>query len=169
MTMRDLFSPVEWSILVSLPARVIASAVLVEPATEIASLVEEAAGLTELARGAGERPDCRLVQEVFAACREASDDETPALELSQQGVENLIPETLLLSGQVAELLARTVEPDEAGAFSSWLLDAAESSCAAARTGGILGIGGPRISDAEAQFLAALDSALRGTPSDEPAS
>ena len=166
MTIKDLFSPVQWSVLTGLPERIIASAVTVEPVTGIGSLLEEVAGLTELSQGAMERPESELVQAVFAAYKEDGAGEARTLELSQQGIENLVPETLTMAQQVAELLARTVEPDEALAFASWLRDAAESTCAAARSGGILGIGGPRISDLEAVFLANLDAALRGVSTSE---
>lgn len=159
MSIKDLFSPIEWSILTGLPERIIASAVTVDPASGFGSLLEEVAGLTELSQGAMERADSELVSAAFAAYKEDGAGEARTLELSQQGIENLVPETLVMARQVAELLSRTVEADEAAAFTSWLCDAAESACAAARTGGILGFGGHRISDAEAEFLTGLETAF----------
>ncbi len=163
MTIKDAFSPIEWSILAGLPERIIASAVTVEPVDGFGSLLEEVAGLTELSQGAMERPDSELVQAVFAAYKEDGAGESRTLELSQQGVENLIPETLNMAAQVAELLGTRVTSDEAQAYSSWLRSAAQSACSAARSGGILGIGGRRISDREATFLTDLEAAFRLPP------
>lgn len=159
MAYSDLFSPVEWSVLSGLPERIIASAITADPVTGLSSLLEEVAGLTQLSQGAMQRPDSQLVQAVFAAYKEHGEGEARTLEMSQQGIENLIPETLEMAAQVSELLARSVEPEEAAAFVSWLREAAESVCTAARTGGILGIGGQVISDSEAEFLDALDAAF----------
>lgn len=166
MSIKDSFSPVEWSILTGLPERIIASAVTVDPASGFGSLLEEVAGLTELSQGAMERADSALVSAVFSAYKEDGGGEARTLELSQQGIENLVPETLVMARQVAELLSTTVDADEAIAFTSWLSDAAESACAAARTGGILGFGGQRISDKEFEFLAGLEAAFSAAVSPE---
>jgi len=159
MPIADRFSPVEWSVLSGLPERVVASAIIADPVTGLSSLLEEVAGLTQLSQGAMERPDSELVQAVFAAYKANGEGEAQTLELSQQGVENLIPETLQMAAQVGELLAHSVDFVEAEAFVSWLRDAAEAVVTAARSGGILGIGGKTISDAEAEFLQALDAAF----------
>ncbi len=159
MQFSDVFSPVEWSVLSGLPERVIASAITSDPVTGLSALLEEVAGLTQLSQGAMERPESELVQSVFAAYKDEGAGEARTLELSQHAIENLIPETLEMAAQVSGLLARSVEPDEAAAFVSWLREAAASVCSAARSGGILGIGGKVISDSEAEFLAALDAAF----------
>ncbi|MGD9714178.1 MAG: hypothetical protein AB7V46_19275 [Thermomicrobiales bacterium] len=159
MTISSHFSAVEWSVLCELPQRVVASAINADPMAGIGSIIEEVAGLTQLSQGAMERPESELVQAVFAEYKRDGKGEARTLELSQQAIENLIPETLQMVAQVSDLLARSVEPAEAAAFVSWLREAAESTCGAARSGGILGIGGKRISEAESVFLAALESAF----------
>lgn len=151
-----------------LPERVVASAITVDPDTGLGLLLEEVAGLTQLSQGAMERPDSQLVQAVFAEYKAEGEGEARSLQLSQQGIENLVPETLQMARQVAEMLATRCAPTEVAAFTSWLLDAAESACSAAGTGGILGIGGKKISDAEAEFLVELGEAFGTVNAEERA-
>jgi len=160
MTIKDSFSAVEWAILTELPVRAVACAITVDPGSGIGAIIEEVTGLTQLSQGAMQRPESELVQAVFAEYKENGEGEAKTLELSQQGVANLIPETLILARQVALLLTTRVEETEAEAFKGWLLETAEAVCASAKTGGgILGIGGQRVSDAEAEFLNNLDAAF----------
>jgi hypothetical protein len=160
MAIKEAFSAVEWTILTELPIRVVASAITSDPATGLGSIIEEVTGLTQLSQGALQRPESELVQAVFAEYKENGDGEARTLELSQQGVENLIPETFLRARDAAHILVSRVSEEEALAFKEWLLETAESVCAAAKTGGgILGIGGKHISDIEAEFLSNLEASL----------
>jgi hypothetical protein len=160
MTFIDEFSPVEWSVLTDIPVRVIACAITADPSSGVGAILEEVTGLTQLAHGAMQRPESELVQAVFASFKENGAGEERTLLLSQQAIDNLLPETILLARDVATLLAGRIDTDEALAYTSWLLETAESVCAAAKSGGgILGIGGKRISDAEQQFLRELEAAL----------
>ena len=87
------------------------------------------------------RPQSELVRAVFAEYKANGDGEERTLQLSQQAIENLIPETLQLAARVSALLSEKVTPDEAQAYFSWLEETAESVCEAAKSGGgILGIG-----------------------------
>ncbi len=161
MAIEDRFSPVEWSVLAMLPERIIASAIMADPpADSLDSIREGVSGLSELTLGASQRQHSELVQEVFAAYLATSASGADQSKLSQHGIDNFIPETLSLARQVAELLDKTVDDRESDAFVSWLLDAAESTCAAAHEGAKLGFGGSRISPREEAFLAQLSSALR---------
>ena len=56
-------------------------------------------------------------------------------------------------------LAATVSRADADAYRRWLIDIAVTVCAAARTGGLFGLGGDRISTSEARFLDDLSQAL----------
>ena len=159
MTISNSFSAVEWGILCELPQRIVASAVTVDPLSGIGALLEEVAGLTQLSQGAKERPESELVQAVFAEYKDEGEGEAQTLELSRLGIENFVPETLQMAVQVGEMLPERVDSFEASAYFSWLRETAESVCVAARSGGILGIGGKRISDLESEFLDALDAAF----------
>jgi hypothetical protein len=159
MGIKDAFSAVEWAILTDLPERIVASAITADPISGLGAILEEVAGLTQLSHGAMRRPESSLVQEVFAEYKEGGEGEARTLELSQQGIEQLVPETVELAARVAELLAERVPPEESAAYAAWLRETAESVCGAARSGGILGIGGRRVSEEEEAFLAQLDAAF----------
>lgn len=171
MTIKEDFSAVEWTILTELPVRVVASAISSDPATGLGSIIEEVTGLTQLSQGALARPESELVQTVFAEYKENGDGEAKTLELSQQGIENLIPETFQRAQDAAQILSARAHVEEALAYKSWLLETATSVCAAAKTGGgILGIGGKHVSDVEAEFLSTLEASLAfdpESPSDQP--
>src|SRR5688572_19690206 len=104
MAIKEAFSAVEWTILTELPIRVVASAITSDPATGLGSIIEEVTGLTQLSQGALQRPESELVQAVFAEYKENGDGEARTLELSQQGVENLIPETFLRARDATHIL-----------------------------------------------------------------
>ncbi|HEY8447761.1 MAG TPA: hypothetical protein VIL01_11715 [Thermomicrobiales bacterium] len=159
MTSRDDFTPVEWALLTELPVRIVAASVQAEPTGEISTIKELVTGLTSLSEGAAVSRDNALLQAVFDAYKQDGLGEQQALELSEQGIARLIPDTIERCRQVSEILAAKAEPDEAEEFKRWLYSTAERIASAASTGGFLGIGGQRISDAEADFLAQLAEAL----------
>jgi hypothetical protein len=178
MVSAEDFSSVEWAIVTELPVRVVAAAMAVEPSSGLGAILEEITGITQLSQGATQRPDSKLVQEVFAGYKADGAGEEQALQMSQQWVENLVPETLVRARQVTELLSGRVDDSELDAFRDWLLETAAAICASAKSGGtILGIGGKRISDAEEAFLHDLEAALTplagkvepesGTPATQP--
>lgn len=57
------------------------------------------------------------------------------------------------------ILAVEADPDEATAIRTWLLGAARAVAAAAKDGGVLGIGGTQISDWEKETIRAIADAL----------
>jgi hypothetical protein len=61
---------------------------------------------------------------------------------------------------VADVLEDRCAPGEGRAFKAWLLHLGEVVAEAAREGGVLGIGGARVSDDERAMLDALARALR---------
>lgn len=162
----DRFSPVEWSVLTELPVRIVASAVTVDESSSLGVLLEQVTGLTQLSNGAMQRPDSKLVQAIFEQYKDEGQGETNTLELSEQWVENLVPETLERARQAAEILATRVSNEEALDYKSWLLETAEAVCAASKTGGFLGIGGTRVTESEEQFLRDLSAAFGIDPPEE---
>jgi hypothetical protein len=59
----------------------------------------------------------------------------------------------------AALLAARADPADSAAYRQWLQSIAARVCEAARSGGLLGIGGELLSDAERQLLDDLGGAL----------
>lgn len=155
----DVFTPAEWTLLAELPVRVVAAAVAVEPAGEIGTIKELIAGLTGLASGAMASRDNSLIQVVFEIYKHEGQGEQRLLELSDHGTEHLVPETLERCQQASAILARAADPSEAEDFKKWLYGIAVEVVSAAKSGGFLGLGGRRITEAEAEFLDRLAEAL----------
>jgi hypothetical protein len=168
MSARDDFSPVEWAILTELPIRVLAAAFRADESSGLGSILEQATGLAQLSQGANQYGASGLVQEVFAQYKAEGEGESKALELSEQWVDQLEPETFVRARQASEILKAKAQPEDALAYKLWLLETAEAVCAAAKTGGFLGIGGERISEQEKAFLDALALAFEipATPETE---
>ncbi len=166
MATQSDFSPVEWTILTELPVRVVAAAVTADPASALGSILEQVTGLSQLANGAAKRRDSELVTAIFADYKSRGEGEERTLQLSDQWVDDLLPETILRARQAGQILAKHHFDAEAEAFSSWLYETAEAVCIAAKTGGVLGIGGKRISDSEAAFLRDLKAAFAPEPKDQ---
>jgi len=153
------FSPVEWTVLTELPIRVLASAMRADESGELGLLMQQATGLTELSSRANEYSSSDLVQRIFEHYKSHGDGEAQTLQLSEQWIERLLPDTILRARQATEILAAKADIDDAGAYKLWLLETAAAVCAAARTGGFLGIGGERISEKEQAYLDELAAAF----------
>ena len=62
----------------------------------------------------------------------------------------------------ALVLDARAHPDDAAAYRGWVESIAQRVCGAAKSGGVLGVGGVTHSVAEQKFLADLAEALRNT-------
>lgn len=153
------FSPVEWTILTELPIRVLAASMRADESGELGLLMQQATGLTELSSRANEYSASELVQRVFEHYKSQGDGEAQTLQLSEQWIERLMPDTIERARQATTILAERVDTKEADAYKLWLLETAAAVCAAARTGGFLGFGGERISEKEQAYLDELASAF----------
>ncbi|HEX5741232.1 MAG TPA: hypothetical protein VFY17_06725, partial [Pilimelia sp.] len=56
------------------------------------------------------------------------------------------------------LLGDRLDPGERGAYGHWLVEIADAVVGATRSGGLLGMGGERVTDAERRFRDALAAA-----------
>lgn len=78
-------------------------------------------------------------------------------------VEDLRGRGLQRLRDAVALLEQKAEPAEVDAYRSFVLDLAQRVAAAHKSGGVLGIGGERVSDAERAAIAALAAALGTDP------
>jgi hypothetical protein len=153
------YSPVEWTILTELPIRVLAASMRADESGDFGLLMQQATGLAELSSKANEYASSPLVQRVFEHYKSDGDGEAQTLQLSEQWIERLLPDTLQRARQVSEILDGKASDEDAAAYKLWLLETAAAVCAAARTGGFLGFGGERISEKEQAFLDDLADAF----------
>lgn len=159
MTDTAPYSSVEWSILTELPIRVLAASMRADDTSELGLLMQQATGLTELSSRANEYSSSELVQKVFDHYKSDGDGEAQTLQLSEQWIDRLLPDTIQRAGQAAEILDAKASSEDAAAYKLWLHETASAVCAASKKGGFLGFGGERITEKEQAFLDALAEAF----------
>ena len=76
--------------------------------------------------------------------------------LNTQNAKEMARDTLK---QAAALISQKATPEEAAAYKDWLKDIAKHSAEAATEGGLFGIGGVQVSEAEKTALSEIDSLL----------
>jgi hypothetical protein len=151
------FAPDERALLIHLPARVMIAATSAEADTPRRTVAEGIAGLDAIA--AGRSSDSDLVRSIVTAIYAEADEEPPTAEEFTDRPAGLA-EVLSACRTASALLSKRADPADAAAYRQWLETIAARVCAASRSGGVLGLGGERVSAAEKKFLADLGAALR---------
>jgi hypothetical protein len=150
------FQPEEWELLIRLPAQVMIAATSAEADSARRTVAEGLAGLDAIA--AGRAFDSDLVRAVVAAIYAEQDMEAPAAQEFADRPEG-IAEVLGNCRMAAGVLSGRADPADSAAYRQWLQSIAARVCEAARTGGVLGLGGDVLSTAEREFLDDLAIAL----------
>ncbi|WP_329109199.1 hypothetical protein OG792_10830 [Micromonospora sp. NBC_01699] len=154
------FSDEEWGLLVGLPQAVLSAASAAESNGARRTRSENAAGLEAIS--AGRESASPLVAAVAGEVINRAGDpengeELPVIEPSDP--QALISDVLLRAKSVVTLLGNKVHEGEVGAYEHWLVEIADQVVSAAPSGGILGIGGEAVSDAERRFRDRLAEVL----------
>ncbi|MEO3747815.1 hypothetical protein [Plantactinospora sp. B5E13] len=146
------FTDDEWGLLVGLPQSVLTAASAAESDGSRRTRSENAAGLESIA--AGRESASPLVAAVAGELvARVGDPETgeelPVIEPTDP--KAVIADVLARAASAAKLLDTRVDEGEAGAYKHWLLSIAEHVVTAASTGGVLGLGGEEVTEAERRF------------------
>ncbi|RKR91561.1 hypothetical protein BDK92_5961 [Micromonospora pisi] len=154
------FSDDEWGLLVGLPQAVLTAASAAESNGTRRTRTENAAGLDAIS--AGRESASPLVAAVAGeAIARTGDPETgeelPVIEPDDP--QAMIADVLQRAKTAAALLADRMHEGEVGAYEHWLVEIADQVVSAAPSGGILGIGGEAVSDAERRFRDRLAEVL----------
>jgi hypothetical protein len=152
----DAFTTPEWARVVALPRRVIVAATSAEPDNPRRTVAEGLAGLEAVA--AGRASDSDLVRAVVADFYAETEDDGPVAEEFVDRVGGLA--AVLAECREATRLLGRADPADSAAYRQWIQSIAARVCAAARSGGVLGVGGEQVSAKERRFLADLGKALR---------
>ena len=155
------FTDAEWQLLVRLPGQVVIAATSAEPDAPRRTVSEGLAGIDAIA--AGRASDSDFVRDVVRAIYVEGEDSGPVDSEPPTAEEFLdrsagLAEVLTTCRAAAAVLARA-DPADSAAYRQWLQSIAARVCGAARSGGLLGLGGARLSAAERAFLADLGAAL----------
>lgn len=154
------FSDDEWGLLVGLPQAVLTAAIAVESDGSRRTKAEGAAGHEALS--AGRQSASPLVAAVAGELVSRVGDPEAGEELpviSPSDPAKLVDDVLDRAGQAAALLPKRVDSGEAGAYKHWLVSIAEQVVSAASSGGVLGLGGEQVTEAERRFRDRLAAVL----------
>jgi hypothetical protein len=149
-----------WGLLVGLPQSVIIAASAAEPDGSRRTHSESEAGMLAISEGR-ESPNPLVARIAHSIVERVGDPETgeeaPTITLTDR--EAGIADVLSRAKAAAALLRERSGDADAEAYKHWLVTIADRVVNAARSGGILGIGGDWVSEAEQRFLGELSVAL----------
>jgi hypothetical protein len=151
------FPPLDWRLLVALPAEIMIAAISAQDGGPRRTVPEGLAGLDAIA--AGRSSDSDLVRAVVAAIfAEPEEDRSPG---SAQPTEPDRQRLRVLEDcrRAVEILRAGADPADAAAYRHWVQQVAVRVCGASRSGGVLGIGKEQLSAPERAFLDELGAVL----------
>jgi hypothetical protein len=161
-TYQEKFGDAEWNLLVGLPHAVASAASLAEADGTRRTRIEGEAGLAAIADG--RELGSPLVREIAAQLIERIGGdpelgEEPPVVVAPEDPAAYVDDTLERADRAVRVLAGQVDEGDAGAYRHWLVTIAERVVAAASSGGVLGLGGERVTEAEQTFLQRLGVTL----------
>lgn len=151
------FAAEQWRLVTRLPAEVMIATIGLQDDGPRRTVAEGLAGLDAIA--AGRSSDSDLVRAVVAAIYSEPEEDGP--QPAPAGGEPDTGRSAVLAGcrRVAGILRAGADPADAAAYRHWVEQVAVRVTGAARSGGVLGLGGEATSPAEREFLADLAVAL----------
>ena len=160
------FTDAEWGLLVGLPQSVMLAASSIEDDGTRRTATENAAGLAAIADGRQSASQLvyAIANEIAAQVGDPEQDEelpgqpTPELPVPPEP-DAYATDVLDRARSAAALLRQRADEGDAGAYKHWLVTIADEVVGAASTGGVLGIGGTPVSDAERSFRDDLSAVL----------
>ena len=152
MTTKAEFNGEEWDLIASAPA--IAGLIVI--AAQRGGTIRESFAMAKVyAETKQEHRDSGLLEEIAS--------KAPTLDRSQfQNKDELEAKGLERIREAVALLEGKATPEEVEAYRSFALKIAERAAEADKSGGVLGIGGERVSDAESLALDRVAEALGTT-------
>lgn len=150
----------EWGLLVGLPQSVLIAASQAEADGSRRTREEWTVGMTAIADGRGSSSP--LVQTVAADVVDRQGDieegeDPPIIEFPDR--DAALADVISRARSAHELLSAKAEPADAEAYSFWVVTIADGVVGAARSGGVLGLGGDQVTPAERSFRDDLATAL----------
>ena len=154
------FTDSEWGLLVGLPQAVLTAASAATHDSSRKTRAESAAGLTQISDARASASP--LVAAVATAVVDAAGDpelgeELPVVEPSDP--IGYAEDVLGRAAEAAALLAGKAQQSDAETYKHWLVEITDTVVGAASSGGVLGLGGESVTDAERGFRDQLAKAL----------
>jgi hypothetical protein len=157
VTTKADYTAEEWELLLRAPLTVGMAVIAASPSGPIGVIQE----MSAIARVMGEaRPGDEPHTLISALIADVHAGHRPGGVMPPtQRLEDLKGHALATCQEVSALLARKAPASEADGFKRWLITVAHGVAEAAKEGGVLGIGGVRVSAAEQALLAELAAVL----------
>lgn len=154
------FTSEEWQQILSLPQVASLYLVLASPSNPLGLAQEMVASSKGIVEALKSSSGNELIDAVAADIREKAEKREklePPLKTSND-LNEMKAQCLRACRDVAALLSQKA-PADAQAYKQWVYQAAQNSANAAKEGGVFGIGGERVSEAEAVALREIATAL----------
>ena len=154
------FTSEEWQRILSLPQVASLYLALASPSNPLGLAQEMVASTRGIVEALKSSSGNELIDAVAADIREKAEKRErlePPLKTGND-LNEMKAECLRACRDVAALLSQKA-PADAQAYKQWVYQAAQNSANAAKEGGIFGIGGERVSEAEAAALKEIATAL----------
>ncbi len=163
MTKRSVFTPEEWWLLKETPLQA-GAAVMVAVESGLGTLQEIAANATGLASARDLFPSNELIAALVAPGSDPdeykpSPRETAGANRAAREAE-ITADALAHCARVADVLDRKATAQEAREYKMWIMSIGGDVAAAAKEGGVLGIGAKAINEKEIAMLQQIAQALR---------
>ena len=164
MTTRTDFTDSEWELLTDVPRLAAFGAMAAQEGGPFTSTRELWTSMMELAQAARTRyANIPLIQEVMQDFSRPEDDDEMSIMgwKPESGVplgSAIVAQTLEKAARVRDVLASQATPEEAAAYTEWVLGIARAGCGAVRSG-LLGLVGAQMTAAEEQYVTDLAAAL----------
>ena len=157
MTTKADYTAEEWELLLRVPMTVGMAVVAASPSGPI-GVIQEMSAMAHIMHEARQGDDTNTLISALIADVNAGHRPGGVMPPAQK-LEDLKAHALQTSQEVGTLLARKAPAPEAAGFKRWLVTVAHGVAEAAKEGGVLGIGGVRVSAAEQALLAELAAVL----------
>jgi hypothetical protein len=152
MTDKAAFNAEEWQVLLEAPAL----AGLVVVASQRGGAIRESFGIAKAYGEARKEHEADLIGEIAST--------PPPLKRGEfKSAEELRAGAFERLGEAVSLLKSKATPEELEAYRGFTLSVAQRAAEADKSGGVLGIGGERVSDSERAALGELAAALGTEP------
>ncbi len=154
------FTPEEWQQILSLPQIAALYLTLASPSNPLGLAQEMVASTKGLVEALKSSSGNELIDAVAADIREKAENRErmePPLKPGND-LDKIKAQCLEACREVSVLLSQKALAD-AQAYKQWVYEAAQNSANAAKEGGVFGIGGERVSEAEAVALREIAGAL----------
>ena len=155
MSKAESYSAEEWQEIVSAP--LLAGMLVITSDPAIFGSIKESATIAKTINELGQTSEIELIREIGMAMSGKNKPQMPEVP-TKQGPEAVM-KALVKECHAAALIVQSRSPEEADAFSAYLIEVAKKTAESSKEGGFLGIGATRVSDKEKAAVKQLADAL----------